>query len=97
MPPAGDPQILAFDPVRDVGEGGRRECALGEHGEPGDHRRYECRRSSEPAAGRRLAPDLDVDTDVHARAIDRRLHEVERAVVHRTVVEVIGDEPVEVE
>ena len=68
LPAAGDPEVLAFDPVRGARELRRAEPALAEHRERRDHRGHERGGSPEPAAGRRFAADLDVEADVESPA-----------------------------
>jgi hypothetical protein len=96
LPAAADAQILALDPVREIGHFGRRQRAAGEHRERADDRCHQRGRAPETAASGGVAPDLHVDPRVDADPIDRRLRQVHDAVVVRSVVEVVLDEVAQV-
>ena len=70
LPAAADPQVVAFDRIREAGQLVRVESSFAEHGEAGDHARHERRRAAEAAPGGGVGVDVHLDP-ARARRPDR--------------------------
>ena len=97
LPAAADPRSSRSIryAVRASAEASRRRPP--EHRQSGDHRGHQRGGSAQTTARRRLAADLDATCRIGAGVGDRRFHQVQGAVVHGPLVEVIGDEAIEIE
>jgi hypothetical protein len=97
LPPPCDAEILALDRVRELGNAAAGDRPVRQHRERAHARRDQRGGASEPAPGRRVGCDVDIDPRRHAHALDRGLGEVHHAVVHGSVLEVVPDEMTEIQ